>query len=104
MCGRYTFGVDPEDVIAFLAIDEIEWTPSARYNLAPGQALPAVVARADGGRVLTSLEWGLLAPWAKENDPVPRPINARSETASQKPLFRRALAQRRCVPPADGFY
>lgn len=31
-------------------------------------------------------------------------INARSETAAQKPSFKNLIAKKRCLIPADGFY
>ena len=31
-------------------------------------------------------------------------INARSETAGERPMFRRSLAERRCVIPTTGFF
>ncbi len=50
------------------------------------------------------LEWGLLPHWAEDPDDVPRPINARSETSVEKPMFRDAFEKRRCLLLADGFY
>jgi putative SOS response-associated peptidase YedK len=45
------------------------------------------------------LRWGLVAPWTKA--PL---INAKSETAFDKPIFRSAMRLRRCLIPASGFY
>jgi putative SOS response-associated peptidase YedK len=72
-----------------------------RYNIAPTQAVAAV--RVSGsGRELVNLRWGLVVPWAK--DVKQAPINARSETAADKPMFRHAMRKRRCLIPTDGFY
>lgn len=57
-----------------------------------------------GERRLDFLTWGFLAHWAKDPKVVHRPINARSETAATAPMFRDALAHRRCLVPADAFY
>ena len=40
--------------------------------------------------------------WSKEAK-LGRLINARAETATEKPSFRAAAAKRRCVLPADGY-
>lgn len=52
------------------------------------------------------MRWGLIPPWAKDARIAYRMINARSETADEKPAYRRLLATaaRRALLPADGFY
>jgi putative SOS response-associated peptidase YedK len=47
---------------------------------------------------------GLIPSWAKDISMGARLINARSETVREKPAFRHAFKQRRCIIPADGFY
>ena len=42
--------------------------------------------------------------WAKEEDKLPRPINAKAETAAIKPMFRQAYRRSRVLVPADAFY
>jgi putative SOS response-associated peptidase YedK len=54
-------------------------------------------------RELASLSWGLLPSWSKKSQGN-RPINARAESLFEKPMFRNAIAKRRCLIPADGFY
>ena len=48
--------------------------------------------------------WGLIPSWSKDPTMGSRLINARSETAREKPSFRAAFKRRRCLVPADGFY
>ena len=55
-------------------------------------------------RSLRLVRWGLVPYWAKDPKGGARMINARSESAAEKPAFRRALAARRCLIPADGWY
>lgn len=75
-----------------------------RYNIAPSQNAP-VVRDVDGKRrSLSLLRWGLIPSWAKDEKIGHRMINARAETLAEKPSFRKALQERRCVIPANGFY
>lgn len=102
MCGRYTLAVQL-DLIAdrFACVAEFaQVTP--RYNIAPGQMALAVVQEDD--RRLRMMKWGLVPSWAKEQSIGYKMINARAETLHEKPSFRKALEQRRCIIPADGFY
>ena len=57
----------------------------------------------DTERVFRLMLWGLIPPWAKEKSHK-RLINARAETAHEKPSFRAAFKRRRCLIPANGFY
>lgn len=104
MCGRYVLATSGEAVQAAFGLSERPaLTP--RYNIAPSQAVPAVLVPAAGaGPVLTDLRWGLLPGWARGEAAARRPINARSETVAGRPMFRQAFRRRRCLLPADGWY
>ncbi len=102
MCGRYTLAVAAERLATrFAAPQPIELTP--RYNIAPTQLAPVVRASATG-REIVLLRWGLIPAWATDPAIGARMINARSETALEKPAFRTAFRRRRCLIPASGFY
>ena len=103
MCGRYTLAVQL-DLIADRFASVAEFTQLApRFNIAPGQLAPVVVST-DEKRQLRMMKWGLVPSWAKEESIGYKMINARAETLGEKPSFRKALEQRRCIIPADGFY
>lgn len=103
MCGRYTL-TTPTGVLAeeFDLTGPLPEVPP-RYNVAPAQEVAAVLTNG-GGRHLEMLRWGLIPPWADDPQIGSRMINARSETVAEKPSFRRAFKERRCLIPADGFY
>jgi len=102
MCGRFTLRT-PIKVVAkaFEATDAPEVEP--HYNIAPTQDILTVRQGADG-REMRLLKWGLVPSWAKDMSIGARLINARSETVTEKPAFRKAFKSRRCLIPADGFY
>lgn len=78
---------------------------SPRYNIGPTQLAP-IVRQVEGlqEHELALFKWGLIPRWAKEPSIGNRMINARAETASQKPSFRMAFRRQRCLVPATGFY
>jgi len=111
MCGRYVLRTPAHLVQKLFLKPGEELTTAARalfesprYNIAPTQDVPAVRATRDGSREVVALKWGLIPFWAKDRKIGARMINARVETAPEKPAFKDALARRRCVILADGFY
>lgn len=107
MCGRFAATSSAEDLVQFFEIDEVvEPLPGPRYNIAPTMPIAAVFTPHDdpGRRALAAMRWGLVPSWAKDPDHGARLINARVETVAEKPSFRAALARRRCLIPADGYY
>jgi len=75
------------------------------WNAAPTQALPIIRRGREGEMRLTNVRWGLVPHWSKTGPDGSKPlINARSETAAEKPTFRQALERRRALIPANGFY
>ncbi|HEY8156962.1 MAG TPA: SOS response-associated peptidase [Myxococcota bacterium] len=104
MCGRFTLTTTPEEVARHFDLDEIPLL-APRYNAAPGQEIASISLAAEGSRrVLALRRWGLIPAWAKDPKIGHRMINARFETAAEKPSFRSAFRKRRCLIPADGFY
>ena len=124
MCGRYTLKTDPKMIAAqfsvselailngaiadltaptakISSIDEIPFRPN--YNVAPTHQIPAILQH-DDKTTLANFQWGLVPAWSKDPAIGSRMINARSETAAEKPSFRSAIVKRRCIVPADGWY
>ena len=103
MCGRFTQRLSWRELHELMSLLGPAQNLRPRYNVAPAQAIAAVRA-GPAGRTLSMLRWGLIPAWAKEPDIGYRLINARAETAHEKPSFRAAFRARRCLIPADGFY
>ena len=91
----------PDLATRFFGLDEVPDLPP-RYNIAPTQSVPVIREASDGSRRLSMMRWGLVPSWAKDiGDGL---INSRSETINEKPSFRQAFRQRRCIVVASGFY
>jgi putative SOS response-associated peptidase YedK len=104
MCGRYgrwsrrrrieeLLGIEPPGLDDFAPL----------YNITPG--INTWVARSkDGQPALYSYLWGLVPYWSKDPKKGARPVNARAETAHEKPMFRKLIRERRCLIPANCYY
>ncbi len=73
------------------------------YNVCPTNRVH-VVTSGEGGRRLVAMRWGFIPHWYKKPNDGPLLINARAETVADKPAFRKAARERRCLVPASGFY
>ncbi len=126
MCGRYAATANPDELVVEFEVDEDRTDRPGRsllarpqepppgrpdHNMAPTKQAPVVLARppredrsADARRQLRLLTWGLVPSWSKDPGGAARMINARVETVADKPAFARALAARRCLVPARGWY
>lgn len=106
MCGRFTLRV-PASVVAE-QFSLFELPPfTARFNIAPTQPVAAVRLAGELSppqREPVWLHWGLIPSWAKDPKIGSQMINARAETAAEKPAYRAAFRRRRCLVVADGFY
>ncbi len=104
MCGRYVITLTLDQLRDLFGVqDRPNLEPT--WNAAPTQTLPIVRAGKAGEPRLSKVRWGLVPHWSKEPPEKAKPlINARAETAAEKPTFRTALSRRRALVPADGFY
>ncbi|HSV75263.1 MAG TPA: SOS response-associated peptidase [Chthonomonadales bacterium] len=103
MCGRFVLSVSADEVAsAFQVAMPIPIAP--RYNIAPSQAVLCVREPVSGRREAAPLQWGLVPGWSRDPTIGSRLINARAETAAEKPSFRGALRYRRCLVPSNGYF
>jgi putative SOS response-associated peptidase YedK len=104
VCGRFdrhSSLADFAHAIDGLRVAESEELPPS-YNVAPSQRA-LVVRNTPEGRVASALAWGLTPSWVKDSKKN-RPINARSETVNERPMFRRPFRTRRCLVLCNGYY
>jgi len=102
MCGRFTLTLDPGELQELLELGPFVHIVQPRYNIAPSQPIPIV--KDHEKRSVELYRWGFVPSWADDPKIGYRMINARSETAHEKPSFRAAFKRRRCLILADGFF
>lgn len=102
MCGRYSLA--PAESAE---IERIVWEVQQKFGadsihtgeIRPTNPAPVLLLSDDGAMSAEPMGWGF--PRFDGKGVV---INARGETAMDKPMFRKSLLERRCVVPTTGFY
>lgn len=102
MCGRFALSILPGQFSLAFGCEPPEGL-TASWNVTPDRQI-AVVRMGPDGREAAFARWGLLGPWMKEANDPGRQINARSEGAASKPMFRDSFKKGRCLIPATAFY
>jgi|SRR5690625_5237313 len=103
VCGRFTLHASKEEIQKAFQLSDPILDYKISYNIAPGQRVLAIIH--DGERKRAGyLRWGLVPSWAKDEKIGYKMINARSETAHEKPSFKNLMARKRCLIVADSFY
>lgn len=103
MCGRFALHAHPGVVALHCGLAAAPALES-RYNICPGSEVLVVHSGRNGERVATKRHWGLIPHWAKDPSIGQKLANARGEGLEDKPAFRDAFRQARCLVPASGYY
>ncbi|WP_417690366.1 SOS response-associated peptidase [Pseudidiomarina sp.] len=97
MCGRMNVIAAP--ITQYLREQlHLDFSTVDNHDLRPTQRVDTLMATAAGLRQITT-HWGIQPNWSKR-----LLINAKIETAAEKPTFKKAFAQARCVIPVTGWY
>jgi putative SOS response-associated peptidase YedK len=108
MCGRFVVARVGSELASVLRAEIVpDDLPAPSFNIAPTARAAIVLDSAKTEpptRRLASARWGLVPGWAKDPSVGSRAFNARAEEAAEKPMFQKALAARRAVVPASGYY
>ena len=105
MCGRYALydrtWAEIAELFHALPFGGLLTLPN--YNICPTNEVASVIG--DGNeRKIVPMRWGFIPKWYKAPNGGPLLINARAETIADKPAFRDACRNRRCLIPASGFF
>jgi putative SOS response-associated peptidase YedK len=103
MCGRYYIDISNDILREICAEVQQKAASTPEYEQLSikfeGDILPSDIAPVqDASGAYVPMQWGFTGFDGKLL------INARSETALEKPTFRESMLERRCLVPASGYY
>lgn len=98
MCGRYYMDAEAGELRRILReVERKQGNTMAHAAMKVGEVFPTNIVPVVGANGAELMKWGYSG---YKN----RVINARSETAIEKPMFRKSLLERRCLIPASGYF
>jgi len=103
MCGRFNLTASEDELRTHFRLTQLSGLEKS-YNIPPGQQILGIIQPDGGACQAVWLYWGLVPFWSKDAKISHSLFNARAESVAEKPSFRTAFRQRRCLIPATGFY
>jgi putative SOS response-associated peptidase YedK len=88
MCGRFILLTDLSVIIKSFNVQNVACEYRPGNNISPGQEITALL-RKDNQNSLVNLRWGLIPSWSKDPSIGNRMFNARAETLSENPSFKK---------------
>jgi putative SOS response-associated peptidase YedK len=104
MCGRFIINNSKKEMIEIFDIDDVQLPVFEPNNNIPPSTYIPLIYQTGNTRQLSSAHWGLIPAWSKDKSFSSNTFNARSETIAEKPSFKNAYKQRRCLIPASAYY
>ncbi len=98
---RYSICANAEQLASRYSVD-VSAAFRPQYNASPSQLLPVITNTGPQG--ISFFYWGLAPGWAGNKPISEKVIHVHAEVIPEKPVYRKMLAERRCLIPADGFY
>jgi putative SOS response-associated peptidase YedK len=111
MCYHYGLSISSEDLFQrysafesdYALLNELYGEPIFHANGFAHPKMPVVTTKG-----IAAFRWGLIPSWTRSREEAAElsqhTLNARSETAFEKPSFRESISRRRCLVPASGFF
>lgn len=104
MCGRFALAETKSLQQRFHTKNAVPEEVRPNYNAAPSQYLPVVIQTGKRPEIRV-MHWGLIPVWAKDKPQFAfSTFNARAESLTEKPMWKKVFPSRRCLVPASGFY